>query len=131
MATTFDMKKNACEHLANKMNAPYLAVEFDNIPSLSGGDTVELGTVPTDAAVFLAVVNVEEASTAEVSGQFYIGTDTVGSTINLQVSGATFVHDVDLFETADATLKVLTSGTGAIADGKVAVQLVYSVVAAK
>jgi len=124
---TFNIKKPATENIKTHVNVSTKEVDFSDLPTISGGDTVVLMDIPANSAIDRIVVNVETAATSGISGQLYVGLATEGSVIDLASTGATFI-DANEFEATATTISMLTSGTGAIEEGVVSVQATYTIV---
>lgn len=127
MSTTFDLTKSSAENIYTMDNVVTKTVDFSKITSISGGDTVKLFEVADKSAIDRYVVVVETACTG-ISGTLKDEDATsLSSLVNLEPTGATFVSANDYFTTGKR-IDLVTSGTGAIATGKVSVQAVYSIV---
>lgn len=125
MSTFNQIVKGPTKKLDNDLVGASETVDFSDIENVSGGDTVNYFTVPAGAATDRFIVNVITAESG-ISGTLNDGS-SLGSLVNLGITGATYVSSQKVY-TADATLSLVTSGTGAIGSLKVAIQGVYSII---
>jgi len=126
MATYNQATKPSTKKLDNDVVAGGKTLDFSNTADISGGDTVQMVNVPAGAVTDRWIVNVITAETG-ISGTINDDSGALSSTINLGVTGATFVSSQKVYTAAD-TLDLVLSGSGLVSNLKVAIQGVYSVI---